>query len=43
MGDWVLRGGSVIDGLGGQRYPGDVLISDGRIGAILPPGRPASG
>lgn len=43
MGDRILRGGSVIDGLGHQRYPADVLIRDGRIGGILAPGTRATG
>ncbi|RAX43967.1 D-aminoacylase [Arthrobacter sp. AQ5-06] len=43
MASWVLRGGSVIDGLGGPRYAADVLISDGRIGGIISPGQAAAG
>ena len=41
MTDWVLRGGQVIDGLGGPRYPADVVIEDGRIDRIIPSGAPA--
>lgn len=36
MVDWILRGGDVIDGHGGARYPANVHISAGRISAILP-------
>ena len=41
MTDWALRGGQVMDGLGGSRYPADVVIKDGRIHQILAPGTPA--
>jgi N-acyl-D-amino-acid deacylase len=41
MSDWALRGGQVIDGLGGARYAADVVITDGRIDRILAPGTPA--
>lgn len=34
--DWILRGGEVVDGLGGGRFPADVHISAGRIAAIVP-------
>ncbi|SDS00657.1 N-acyl-D-amino-acid deacylase family protein [Microterricola viridarii] len=34
--DWILRGGEVIDGLGGARFRADVHISAGRISAIVP-------
>lgn len=39
----VSRGGYVIDGLGRDKYPGDVVVQDGRISEIVPPGAPASG
>lgn len=35
MTSWILRGGDVIDGLGGPRYAADILISHGRIARIL--------
>jgi N-acyl-D-amino-acid deacylase len=43
MASSILRGGSIIDGLGGPRYRADVLLSDGRIAAIMPPGSVAEG
>lgn len=40
----VLRGGLIADGLGGEPYPGDVLIALDRIAAVVPAGeRPAGG
>ncbi len=39
----VLRGGSVVDGTGGPRRDADVLVVDGRIRDVLPPGAPAPG
>lgn len=39
MADWILRGGEVVDGLGGPRYRADVVIEDARIGEIIAPGR----
>ena len=40
----VLRGGLVADGLGGEPFPGDVLIAGERIDAVLPAReRPAGG
>lgn len=38
MDELVLRGASVIDGLGGPRRPADVLIRAGRIAAVATPG-----
>ena len=32
--DLVVRGGTVIDGSGGEPFVGDVAISDGKIAAI---------
>src|SRR5690606_7620395 len=32
---WVLRGGEVIDGRGGPRYPADVVLAGGRIIRIV--------
>lgn len=43
MASWVLRGGYVIDGLGGPRYAADIRISEGRIAGILVPGQGAAG
>jgi N-acyl-D-amino-acid deacylase len=34
MTDWILRGGSVIDGTGGPRFRADVAIADDRITAV---------
>ena len=30
----VIRGGTIVDGLGGDPYVGDVAISDGMIAAV---------
>jgi N-acyl-D-amino-acid deacylase len=35
---YVLRGGQIIDGTGSPRYTGDLVVEEGRISAILPPG-----
>lgn len=43
MAGLILRGGSVIDGLGRPRYRADVWIKDGRIARILEPGSAAEG
>lgn len=43
MSDLVLRGGTVVDGTGGPRQVADVVISGGRIAALLRPGARASG
>ena len=43
MAGLVLRGGSVVDGLGGPRYSADVWIRDGRIARVLAPGGAAEG
>ncbi len=32
--DLVLRGGTIVDGSGGQSYVGDVAVKDGRIAAV---------
>lgn len=32
--DLVIRGGTIVDGLGGPPYPGDIAVSDGIIAAI---------
>lgn len=40
MSNLVLRGGTIIDGLGGKRYPADVEITGARIGRIVSPGQP---
>lgn len=32
--DLVIRGGTVVDGSGGERFDGDVAIEDGRIAAV---------
>lgn len=37
--DTVLKGGMIIDGTGGDRYPGDVAISGDRIFAVARPGQ----
>ncbi len=34
MNDILLTGGTVVDGLGGERYAADVLVAEGRIQAI---------
>jgi N-acyl-D-amino-acid deacylase len=34
MYDSIIRGGTIVDGLGGDRYSGDIAIRDGRIAAI---------
>lgn len=34
----VIRGGQLIDGTGGPRRQADVLVSDGTIRAVVPPG-----
>src|SRR3954462_15261305 len=34
MTDWILRGGTVIDGTGSPRFRGDVAISGDRIAAV---------
>src|SRR5207302_7859599 len=34
MSDWILRGGTVIDGTGGPRRRADVAIAGDRIGAV---------
>jgi N-acyl-D-amino-acid deacylase len=34
MADWILRGGTVIDGTGAPRFRGDVAISGARIAAV---------
>ena len=39
----VIRGGSVIDGTGSPAFQADVVIAEGRIRAVLPPGSPAEG
>lgn len=40
---WVLRGGEVIDGTGAPSRPADLVLSEGRIAAILAPGEMADG
>ena len=35
----ALRGGTVVDGTGGEPITADVSISGGRITAVIPPGR----
>lgn len=37
----ILRGGQIVDGGGGQRYMGDLLIENGRIVRIVEPGAAA--
>ncbi|MCV7345192.1 N-acyl-D-amino-acid deacylase family protein [Mycolicibacterium rhodesiae] len=32
--DLVIRNGTIVDGLGGEPYPGDVAVSDGVIAAV---------
>ncbi|BBY80517.1 amidohydrolase family protein [Mycolicibacterium pulveris] len=32
--DLVIRGGTIVDGLGGEPYVGDVAVSNGRIAAV---------
>ena len=32
--DWLIRGGSVVDGTGAPARPADVLIRDGRIAHV---------
>ncbi|KDF00490.1 amidohydrolase [Mycolicibacterium aromaticivorans JS19b1 = JCM 16368] len=32
--DLVIRNGTIVDGLGGEPYPGDVAVSDGIIAAV---------
>src|SRR5687767_71798 len=42
MYDSIIRGGTIVDGLGGDRYSGDIAIKDGRIaeiGSIRAPAR----
>jgi N-acyl-D-aspartate/D-glutamate deacylase len=40
----VLHRGLVADGLGGDPFPGDVIVAEGRIAAVVPAGeRPAGG
>ena len=34
MTDWILRGGSVVDGTGAPRFRADVAIAGDRIAAI---------
>src|SRR3954449_11488336 len=34
MSDWILRGGTIIDGTGGARFRGDVAIAGDRIVAV---------
>lgn len=34
MYDTIIRGGTIVDGLGGKRYTGDIAIKDGRIAEI---------
>ena len=34
MTDWILRGGTVIDGTGSPRFRGDVAIAGDRIAAV---------
>ena len=34
MHDTVIRGGTIVDGSGGQPYTGDVAIDSGRINAV---------
>src|SRR5205823_11989976 len=34
MADWILRGGTVIDGTGGPRRRADVAVTDDRVSAI---------
>jgi N-acyl-D-aspartate/D-glutamate deacylase len=36
--DTIITGGTIIDGTGAARRPGDVAIADGRIAAITEPG-----
>ena len=38
---WVLRGGEVIDGLGGPRVTADVVIAGGRVAEVLASGAQA--
>lgn len=38
MADWVLRGGSIVDGLGSPRYDADLVIRGGRIRELAEPG-----
>jgi N-acyl-D-amino-acid deacylase len=40
VGDFLVRGGSVIDGTGGAAFRGDVRVRDGRIAEIGPGLRP---
>ena len=32
--DWILRGGTVVDGSGKEGFPADVGILDGKIAAV---------
>src|SRR3954462_11879828 len=32
--DLVIRNGTIVDGMGGEPYPGDVAVSDGVIAAV---------
>ncbi|MEP6843181.1 MAG: amidohydrolase family protein, partial [Pseudolysinimonas sp.] len=43
MADWVLRGGSIVDGLGTPRYEADLVIREGRIRELVEPGVLAPG
>jgi N-acyl-D-amino-acid deacylase len=36
MTDWILRGGTIIDGTGGARFRGDVAVEGDRIAAVGP-------
>ena len=39
----LIKNGTIIDGTGGTPFPGDILIQDDRIKAIIPSTLPASG
>ena len=32
--DTIIKGGTVVDGSGGEPYPADIAILDGRIAAV---------
>lgn len=38
--DFVLRGGTVVDGRGGPRYRADVVLRDGRVHRLIAAGEP---